>query len=534
MKTYREYQPRQSFLLPPSPLDWLPADHLAYFILETVAQLDLSAIVAYYERERRGFPPHDPRMMTALLLYAYCVGLPSSRKIEQRTHEDIAFRVLAGNTHPDHTCISEFRRIHLDALGALFVQVLKLCQRMGLVKLGVVALDGTKLKANASKHKAMSLARMKQEQERLEKKVAELLAAAEAADAQEDAQYGRGRRGDELPEELRHAQSRLERIRAAQAELLAEAAAQAEEKQESQSEDAQTAAVLDEMARIESASNLRHDKKESPDSDDDSDSDSDDEPRPPLQPGELPTNRIPVDKHGTPKDSAQRNFTDADSRIMIDKGAFVQAYNGHLAVDSEHQIIVAAALSNQAPDAEYFIPMLDRVLAGCAQIPEAVLADAGFFSDANVRRAQARGVDVYIAPARTPHGEKEPLPDGKEPCKSPMKEAMREKLQSEPGDALYRRRKAIVEPVNGQIKSRGLGKLSLRGLSKARAEWSLIALSHNLLKLHKARRARPQSPRGPASAAAHTLFSSLRQLAAHILTNFSAQFPTQILTATGS
>ncbi len=157
MKTYREYQPRQSFLLPPSPLDWLPAEHLAYFILETVAQLDLSAIRAYYERERRGFPPHDPRMMTALLLYAYCVGLPSSRKIEQRTHEDIAFRVLAGNTHPDHSCISEFRRIHLDALSALFVQVLKMCQRMGLVKLGVVALDGTKLKANASKHKAMSL-----------------------------------------------------------------------------------------------------------------------------------------------------------------------------------------------------------------------------------------------------------------------------------------------------------------------------------------------------------------------------------------
>ena len=529
MKTYREYQPRQSFLLPPSPLDWLPAEHLAYFILETVAQLDLSAIRAYYERERRGFPPHDPRMMTALLLYAYCVGIPSSRKIEQRTHEDIAFRVLAGNTHPDHSCISEFRRIHLDALGALFVQVLKLCQRMGLVKLGVVALDGTKLKASASKHKAMSLARMKQEQERLEKKVAELLAAAEAADTQEDAQYGRGRRGDELPEELRHAQSRLARIRAAQAELLAEAAAQAEEKKESQSEDAQTAAVLDEMARIESASDLRRDKQESPD--------SDDEPRPPLQPGELPMNQIPVDKHGTPKDAAQRNFTDSDSRIMVDKGAFVQAYNGHLAVDGEHQIIVAAALSNQAPDAEYFIPMLDRVLAGCAQIPEAVLADAGFFSDANVRRAQARGVDVYIAPARTPHGEKEPPSDGKEPCKSPMKEAMREKLQSEPGDALYRRRKAIVEPVNGQIKSRGLGKLSLRGLSKARAEWSLIALSHNLLKLHKARRARPQSPHGPLSAIStvlRPLFSTAKTLAARIRPLFITPNPAQMLTATGS
>ena len=269
MKTYREYQPRQGFLLPPSPLDWLPADHLAYFILETVAQLDLSRITSYYERERRGFPPHDPRMMTALLLYAYCVGVPSSRKIETRTHEDIAFRVLARNTHPDHTCISEFRRIHLDALAALFVQVLKLCQRMGLVKLGVVALDGTKLKANASKHKAMSLARMKEEQARLEKKVAELLAAAESADAQEDAQYGKRRRGSELPDELRHAQSRLARIHAAQAELEAEAAAQTIEKEQSQTEDAQAQAVLDEMARIDAASALTPEKKESSDSDDD-------------------------------------------------------------------------------------------------------------------------------------------------------------------------------------------------------------------------------------------------------------------------
>ena len=525
MKTYREYQPRQGFLLPPSPLDWLPADHLAYFILETVAQLDLSGITAYYERERRGYPPHDPRMMTALLLYAYCVGVPSSRKIETRTHEDIAFRVLAGNTHPDHSCISEFRRIHLDALAALFVQVLKLCQRMGLVKLGVVALDGTKLKASASKHKAMSLARMKEEQARLEKKVAELLAAAEAADAQEDAQYGKRRRGNELPDELRHAQSRLARIRAAQAELEAEAAAQAIEKVESQTEDAQADAVLDEMARIEAAAALTQKKKES--------SDSDDDPKPPLTPAELPKNRIPVDKTGTPKSTAQRNFTDADSRIMRDKGAFVQGYNGQLAVDAEHQIIVAAELSNQAPDVEYFIPMLDQVLVNCEQIPEAALADAGYFSDANVRRAHARGVDAYIAPARTPHGEKEPPIDGK--CTaSAMKEAMRAKLHTEVGDALYRRRKAIVEPVNGQIKNRGLGTLSLRGLPKARGEWSLIALTHNLLKLHKARRAPRRPPPVPAATAATTLFPALSQLAALVPALFSCTPAPQMLTATSS
>lgn len=327
MKTYREYQPRQSFLLPPSPLDWLPAEHLAYFILETVAQLDLSAIRAYYERERRGFPPHDPRMMTALLLYAYCVGVPSSRKIEQRTHEDIAFRILAGNTHPDHSCISEFRRIHLPALSGLFVQVLRLCERMGLVKLGVVALDGTKLRASASKHKAMSAARMKQEQERLEQRVKELLAAAEQADSNEDAKYGKSHRGDRLPEELRRAQSRLERIRATYAELVAEAEAQKEERERAEREDVQTESVLAEIERIKAAQNLPCATETPPDPDDD----------PPSLPthGPLPVHQIPVDKNGAVKDSAQRNFTDADSRIQKDKSGFVQGYNGQFVVDGE-------------------------------------------------------------------------------------------------------------------------------------------------------------------------------------------------------
>lgn len=490
MKTYRPYQPRQSFLLPPSPLDWLPEDHLAFFVLETVSQLDLSPITSYYERERRGFPPHDPSMMVALLLYAYCVGVPSSRKIEQRTHEDIAFRVLAANTHPDHCCISEFRRIHLEALGALFVQVLRLCQRMGLVKLGVVALDGTKLKANASKHKAMSRERMQKEMQRLEQKVRELLSAAEQADAQEDAQYGKGRRGDTLPEELRRAKSRLARIRAAHAELLAEAQAQAEQQAEGKTEEAQTQAVLQEMQRIQAAQDLptagaQTAEDESPD---------EDEPPPGPGPGPLPTHRIPIDKNGEVKGSAQRNFTDPDSRILKGPDGFLQGYNGQLAVCGEHQIIVAHGLSNQAPDAEYLVPMTDRVGAVCGQLPEVELADAGYFSDANVRRLQARGVEVYIAPARTPHGQKEPGPEEEAADPSSLKAWMRSQLQTERGDALYRRRKTIVEPVFGQIKGRGLGRLSLRGLGKARGEWALIALTHNLLKLHKARRGRGAAP----------------------------------------
>jgi transposase len=235
-KTYRPYAPTQSLLLPTSPLDWLPEDHLARFILDTVAELDLSVIYSYYEREKRGFPPHHPQMMVALLLYAYCVGVPSSRKIAKKTHEDVAFRVLAGNTHPDYSRISEFRRIHQQALSGLFVQVLRMCQRMGLVKLGHVALDGTKIKANASKHKAMSYERMGKEVEKLEAEVQKLMAAAEQADSAEDSEYGAGRRGDELPEELRRREGRLARIRALKAELLAEAEQQRQQREAQQDE----------------------------------------------------------------------------------------------------------------------------------------------------------------------------------------------------------------------------------------------------------------------------------------------------------
>ena len=277
-KTFRPWQPRQSFLLPPSPRDWLAEDHLAYFVLDTVGELDLSAVMAPYEKELRGYPPHHPRMMVTLLIYAYCVGVPSSRKIELRTHEDIAFRVIAGDQHPDHVRISEFRRRHLDALAGLFVQILQLCRGAGLVKLGHVALDGTKIKANASKHKAMSYERMKQDEAKLAEKVRQLLVAAETADADEDARYGKDRRGDELPEELRRAESRIARIRELKSALEAEAAAQREPVQ-----------------------------------------DEDDEDEPPSAGGaapRLPEHRIPTTADGTPTPKAQRNFTDADSRIM--------------------------------------------------------------------------------------------------------------------------------------------------------------------------------------------------------------------------
>lgn len=426
-------------------MDWVPEGHLARFILDVVEQLELTSIFDYYEREQRGYPPHHPQMMVALLLYAYCVGVPSSRKVEKRCYEDVAFRLLTGNTQPDHTCISEFRRIHLEGLAALFLQVLKLCGKAGLVKLGHVALDGTKVKANASKHKAMSYEHMKKKDDELKAKIAELLRQAEETDADEDTRFGKDRRGDELPTELARAESRRARIRELKAELEAEAKAQKE------------AAAKD-------------------DSDDDS----------PPAPTPLPSHQIPTKADGTPTDKAQRNFTDADSRIMKTGDGFVQGYNAQAAVDEAHQIIVGQALTNQPPDVEHLLPMLEEVVANCGRAPDETSADAGYFSESNVLGAMERGVDPHIAIGRRKHGEPSPTVRGRSKKDLTFKELMARKLATKRGAKIYSRRKVIVEPVFGQIKNRGFRQFLLRGLAKVRGEWSLITLSHNLLKLHVA------------------------------------------------
>ena len=436
--------------MPPSLQSWLPEDHLAYFILDLVDTLDLSPILSHYERELRGYPPHHPKMMVALLLYGYCVGVPSSRKIERRTHEDVAFRVISANQHPDHVRISEFRRIHLDALAGLFIQVLRLCQSAGLVKLGVVALDGTKIKANASKHKAMSYDRMKKDEEKLRTKVAELLQAAEAVDAEEDARYGKDRRGDELPEDLRRAESRLARILALKAELEAEA---------------RVAREREDAAK-----------------------DSDDEDPPGAgASAPLPEHQVPTHKDGTPTDKAQRNFTDADSRIMKGADGYVQGYNCQAVVDADHQVIVAEAVTNQPPDAEHWQPMLERAIANCGQTPEAALADNGYCSEQNIVYGLNQGIDPYLATGRDKHGESQPTVRGRPPKDMTLRAEMRRKLATKCGKKRYGRRKVIVEPVFGQIKdARGFWRFLLRGLAKVRGEWSLITATHNLLKLYRA------------------------------------------------
>lgn len=449
MKTYRPYSPRQSFLFPPSPQDWLADDHLAYFILDVVTQLDLSEIFAPYEREERGFPPHHPQMMVGLLLYGYCTGVTSSRKLEKATWEDVATRVVSGGTHPDHSCIADFRARHRKVFKKLFLQALQLCVKAGLVRLGHVALDGTKMKASASKHKAMSYERMKRQEKDLTKRVEELLRQAEARDALDDQRYGKGKRGDELPEDLRHAESRLARIRAAKAELEAEAKALAATEQKQR--------------------------------------DDDDEP-PPEGPTTLPEHRVPHEKDGTPTPKAQRNFTDPESRIQKTGQGFIQGYNCQAAVDDAHQIIVAEAVTNQPPDVEHLAPMLEQVIENCGAAPKALTADTGYFSEKNVARAELMGVEPYIATERWKRGEPRPAPPrGRPPANLTPKQKMKRKLLTKAGLAIYARRKTTVEPVFGQVKqARGLRQFLLRGVEKVRAEWSLICLTHNLLKLYRA------------------------------------------------
>lgn len=447
-KTFRPYAPGQADLFPASPREWLPEGHLAYFVMDVVGQLDLSRIYAHYERELRGYPPHHPQLMVGLLLYAYSVGVASSRKIERRTYEDVAFRVIAAGQHPDHTTISEFRRIHLKALSDLFVQMLGLCRKAGLVRLGHVALDGTKLKANASKHKAMSYERMKRQERELADKVAALIRAAEEADSAEDRLYGKKKRGDELPAELARAESRLEKIREAKAALEAEAKAAREAEEAAKQRD-------------------------------------DDEP--PSGPTPLPSHRVQSEKDGTPKPKAQRNFTDPESRIQRTKDGFIQGFNAQAAVDEQSQVIVAQALTNQAPDVEHFVPMVEQIIENCGGVPDFLTADAGYFSEENIVRAAHYGVDVYIPARRAKHGESPPPVRGRPPKDMTLKQWMQRRLATTKGRARYARRKAVAEAPFGQIKQvRGYRQLLLRGLEKARGEWALICLTHNLLKLHRA------------------------------------------------
>ena len=436
-KGYRPYIPEQDFLLPPSLREWLSEGHLAYFVSDMVDQLDLSAIHAVYEEESRGQPPYDPRMMTKLLIYGYCTGVFSSRRIQKRIQEDIAFKVLAAGNEPDFRTISDFRKIHLSALQGLFEQVLEIAKETGTGKLGRVSLDGTKVKANASKHKAMSYGRMKEKQRQLRHEIEEMLAKADAADAEEDRRYGH-RRGDELPEDLQRRQTRLAKIKQAKKAVEQRARRKA-------------------AAAGKSAEEARKAK---------------------------------------PADKDQYNFTDPESRIMKGADGFVQGYNAQAAVEPERGLIVGQRVTEAANDKEQLQPLVEAIERQWGERPEAVLADSGYCSEANLEYLESseqpeRKIEGYIATGKQKHGEhRQPCQRGPLPKGATRVDRMRRKLQTKAGKAVYAARKWVVEPVFGQIKqARGFRQFVLRGKRKVEGEWALVCTTHNILKLYAAQQA---------------------------------------------
>jgi transposase len=430
-KSYRPYYPDEELLLPPSLRDWLPENHLAYFVSDVVDNLNLTAMDEVYGNEKRGQPPYDPQMMTKILVYGYCVGVFSSRRIERRLVEDIAFRVLAADNQPNFRTISDFRKIHLKALESLFEQVLKIALEAGAMKVGRVALDGTKVKANAGKHKAMSYDRMLEKEKQLKAEVKQLLEQAEAADAEEDKHYGKDRRGDELPAELQRRETRIEKIKEAKR-------------------------AVEQRARDKAAAE-----------------------------GAEP-------EQARPKGKDQYNFTDPESRIMKGADGFVQAYNAQAVVEPNLQLIVGQTVTQAANDREQLLPMMEVVEQQSGQRPAAVLADSGYCSEKNLEQLDSeenpeRRIIGYVAGDRQKHGEhRDTCPRGPLPKGATRVDRMKRKLKTKAGKAVYAARKAIVEPVFGQIKqARGFRQFLLRGIDKVRGEWSLVCLTHNILKIDR-------------------------------------------------
>lgn len=430
---FRPYQPNQMFLMPPCAKDWLPEGHLAFFISETVDRLDVSAFYRPYEGDGRRNSPFDPRMMVKILVYGYASGVRSSRKIAKKLHEDVAFRVLAAGNFPAHRTIAEFRQRHLREFEGLFVQVVQLAQEIGLLKLGTLAIDGSKVKANASKHKAMSYARMKEEEQRLREEIAKLLEQAAAVDAEEDRLYGEEKRGDELPEELRRREDRLAKIEAAQRRL---------EERQAQEDRAKGRREGDERKNPRGGRRFKRD-------------------------------------FGVPEGRAQDNFTDPDSRIMQSAEGFIQAYNTQIAVDENTQLIVATGLTQCAADNAELVPLMQEVERIAGQVPEQVLADAGYKGEPNFEQLEQKGIEAYISLARERKASRRP------DDRYPASQRMYDKLQSSTGRMSYRKRKGIVEPVYGWIKEIfGFRRFTLRGVEKVTPEWDLVCLATNLKRWH--------------------------------------------------
>ena len=438
-KGFRAWKIDEAQLLPPSVQDYVPKDHVSRLIVSLVREsLDLSGITGSYT-SGLGQPPFDPRLMTALLLHGYASGLYASRRIARAAIERTDFMMIVAGDPPDFRTVSEFRRRHLRALQGLFVQVLQLAEAAGLVKLGHVALDGTKIKANASKHKAMSYAHMKRREAELKAQVDGWLAAAEAADREEDKLYG-DKRGDEMPEWVADKQKRLEKLREAKAALEAQAKAKAEAEAQA----------------------------------------------PRKAAGRKKAGKAAASPKTEPDGKAQRNFTDPESRILKTKDGYIQGYNAQAAVDGTAQIIVAHTLTDSSSDQAQLAPLLDGIRANLGRNPEEVSADAGYCSAANLRTIGRRRIKGYVATGRQKHGTRSATTK-KAAASGSLIARMSTKLKRAGHRSRYRFRKQIVEPVFGQIKqARGFRQFLLRGIEKVSAEWALICTAHNIVKLARA------------------------------------------------
>jgi transposase len=483
-KRYRDTPATQTLLLPPSLHDWLPEGHLANFVVDVVSDLDLSAIESVIQgKDPRGERPYSPHMMVALLFYAYTCGTFSSRRIARACVENVAFRVVSANHQPHFTVIAGFRRRYLRQLEALFLQVLQLCQAAGMVKGEHVHVDGTKVQANASKHKAMSYAGMKEREARLKREIEDLLKEAEQADATEDGRLGEGRDEDDgVAPEVKRRESRREWIRQqrlaleeearrARAEELREQAAEQRRKAEDEADGAEQKRKLTRAKTAEEkADALERDTMSEP---------------PAADP--LPRHAPATEPDGAPKPDAQRNFTDPDSRIMLGKkGAYEQCYNGQVVVDESSHVILAQALSNQAPDSEYLPPMLDRTVEALGRPPGSFTGDAGYMSQRNIAAALHRGTTPYLAVERERRSWPPPTPaEGAPPRGADAKAWMAWMLRTREGQTRMRKRKSTVELVFGCIKgAMGFRQFLLRGIEKVRGEWALVCIAYNIRKLH--------------------------------------------------
>jgi transposase len=456
-KTYRRWEPQRYAQQTHSPLSKLPEGDLVFFLLDTIGHLDLCRFYAYYEAETRGAPPFDPAEMVCLLLYAYCVGVFSSRKIALACERNLAFLAIVGDDRPDFRTISDFRKIHLEAFVGVFTAVLRLAAAVGLLRLGNLAIDGTKIQGNASRHKAMSYGYMKKEEQRLQAEIDTLLRQAHATDAAEDAALG-SRRGDELPAELQRRQDRLAVIQAAKQRLEALARAEAEAERQRRQE-----------AEAERQRTGRKRRGREPD---------------------------PISE--TPEDKAQTNFTDPELKMMkANNKGWDYCGNAQASVDGTCQIIVSCDVVDAANDKQQAVPLAQAARAnleqagiapptGTAGQPQKIptTLDNGYYSEKAVRELEEMGFDPYAATGRQRHHAPESVATGPLPAEATAKEKMAAKLRTAEGKAIYARRKAIVEPVFGQIKGvRGFRRFLLRGLAKVRGEWRLVCLTHNLLKI---------------------------------------------------